>query len=114
MTIQPENVPEHVKRQAKEVPITHQQQADKVPTIQQMEGMKDEYHAWTAWCREFAKVAQHNLNNPELDQMVRAIRYWGETLVSLRVEQTPAQRFKAYEEARDDYEGNSSNPSPEK
>lgn len=53
------------------------------PPLDQMER---EWLAWRAFCREFETIAPEiDLNGPQANRFINAVRLWGEELVALRM-----------------------------
>lgn len=62
-------------------------------------------NGWRAWQEVAYQWANHSddMNESENNALVNAIRWWAETLVTLRVRQTPKLQLQAWQRAAQSY-----------
>jgi hypothetical protein len=68
------------------------------------EAMGSEYEAWRNVMAEWLAADLPGINDSKWNPLVRAIELWGECLVSLRLSQSPEDRFQILSEAVAKYE----------
>lgn len=65
-----------------------------------------EHEAWLCVVKEWRETfPDHDFNDPMFAPIIKAIEYWGETLVALREYHEPSECERILAEKRAEYEG---------